>query len=113
MTFDISGKVIRWPDGSDGTIRQESFDQDKTSTSGRHAYIARLRIDRADAPDITGGLRFTAKAHERMPGRNDEEKANAVALKIVSWVALHGLKDGFFFRVDVDEDNFGIELFEA
>jgi lipoate-protein ligase B len=46
-----------------------------------------------------------------MPGRNDEEKANAVGLKIVSWVAQHGLKDGFFFRVDADD--MGIELFEA
>jgi len=110
VTFDLSGRAIRWPDGSDGTIRQETFEQD-SSSSGRQAYIARIRIERADAPDISGGLRFTAKAHERMPGRNDEEKANAVALKIVSWVAQHGLKDGFFFRVDADD--VGIEQSEA
>ena len=110
MTFDMSGRAIRWPDGSDGTIRQEAFDRDPSSGT-RHAYVVRLRIERADGADITGGLRFTAKSHEQMPGRNDEEKANAVALKIVSWVAQHGLKDGFFFRVDADAA--GIELFEA
>jgi hypothetical protein len=110
MTFDISGRVIRWPNGSDGTIHQEAFDSD-SGTGGRRAYVVRLRIERTDGPDITGGLRFTATAHERMPGRNDEEKANAVALKIVSWVAEHGLSDGFFFRVDAVD--FGIELFEA
>ena len=28
MTFDISGRSVRWPDGSDGTIQQESFDRE-------------------------------------------------------------------------------------
>jgi hypothetical protein len=46
-----------------------------------------------------------------MPGRNDVEKAEAVALKIHSWVALHGLTDGFFFRVEADD--MGIEVLEA
>jgi hypothetical protein len=110
MTFDISGRVVRWPDGSDGTIRQDAFDRDPSS-GRRPAYVVRLRVERAGGPAITGGLRFTGEAHERIPGRNDEEKANAVALKIVSWVAQHGLVDGFFFRVDAG--NLGIELFEA
>jgi hypothetical protein len=110
MTFDISGRVVRWPDGSDGIIQQEDFTQDQTAAS-RHACVARLRIKREAKPDITGGLRFTGKAHNRMPGRNDEEKANAVALKLVSWVALHGLEDGFFFRVEADD--LGIEVVEA
>ena len=110
MTFDISGRVIRWPDGSDGTIHQEAFESD-SGTGGRRAYVVRLRIERVGATDMTGGLRFTAATHDRIPGRNDEEKANAVALKIVSWVAQHGLKDGFFFRLDAVD--WGVELFEA
>jgi hypothetical protein len=109
MTFDISGRSVRWPDGSDGTIQQESFDRE--GSGSRHAYVVRFRVERAAAPHITGGLRFTAAAHERMPGRNDEEKAEALALKIVSWVAQHGLTDGFFFRVDANDT--GIEVSEA
>ena len=49
MTFDMSGRILRWPDGSDGTIHQESFDRDPTSGS-RHAYVARFRVDRAGSP---------------------------------------------------------------
>jgi len=112
MTFDISGRVLRWPDGSDGTIMQESFDRDSSSGTGsRLAYVARFRVDRAGGHPISGALRFTAAAHGRMPGRNDEEKAEAVALKIVTWVALNGLSDGFFFRVEADD--MGIEVSEA
>ena len=110
MTFDISGRGVRWPDGSDGVIQQENFTPDQ-GTASRRAYVARLRIKRDAKPDITGGLRFTGAAHTRMPGRNDEEKANAVALKLVSWIALHGLEDGFFFRVEADD--LGIEIVEA
>jgi hypothetical protein len=110
MTFDISGRAVRWPDGSDGTIQQEDFTQDQSAAS-RRAYVARLRIKRESKSDITGGLRFTGDAHGRMPGRNDTEKANAVALKLVSWIALNGLEDGFFFRVDAGD--LGIELVEA
>jgi hypothetical protein len=111
MTFDISGRILRWPDGSDGTIRQESFERDPTSGS-RHAYVARFRVDHAGALPISGGLRFTAAAYDRMPGRNDAEKAHAVALKLVGWVAQNGLTDGFFFRVDADENGV-IEVSEA
>ncbi len=110
MTFDISGCMLRWPDGSDGTIRQESLEREKTSSS-RQAFVVRLRVDRAGTNPMTGALRFTAAAHERMPGRNDQEKAEAVALKIHSWVAQHGLTDGFFFRVEADD--MGIEVLEA
>jgi hypothetical protein len=110
MTFDISGRVVRWPDGSNGTIEQEDFAQNQSAAS-RHAFVVRLRIRRDAKPDITGGLRFAGDAHNRMPGRNDAEKANAVALKLVSWVARHGLEDGFFFRVEADD--LGIEIVEA
>ena len=110
MTFDISGRAVRWPDGSDGTIQQEAFDRD-ASGGGRHAFVARLSVRRVGKPDLTGGLRFTAEAHDRMPGRDDAEKANAVALKVVSWVAQHGLTDGFFFRVDADDS--GVQVYEA
>jgi hypothetical protein len=110
MTFDITGRVLRWPDGSDGTIHQEAFDLDG-SGGGRHAFVARLSVRRDGKPDLTGGLRFTAEAHDRMPGRDDAEKANAVALKVVGWVAQHGLTDGFFFRVDADDS--GVQIFEA
>ena len=109
MTFDLTGRVVRWPNGAYGTIRQSSFDRDPGTS--RQAYVARLRVERPGEQDIAGALRFTADAHRRMPGRNDEDKANAVALKIVSWVALHGLTDGFFFRVDAGDS--GIEIFEA
>src|SRR5687767_5967460 len=111
MTFDISGRGVRWPDGSDGIIQQEDFTLDQSAAS-RQAYVVRLRIKRESKPDITGGLRFTAAAYDRMPGRNDAEKANAVALKLVSWIALHGLEDGFFFRVEVDDLGM-IEIVEA
>jgi hypothetical protein len=111
MTFDMSGRVVRWPDGSDGTILQESFDRDG-SGAGRHAFVARLRVRREGKPDLTGGLRFTADAHDRLPGRDDAEKAHAVALKVVTWVAQHGLTDGFFFRVEADEFG-GVQIFEA
>jgi hypothetical protein len=110
MTFDISGRVVRWPDGSDGIVQQEDFTLDQ-SAGNRQAYVVRLRIKREAKPDITGGLRFTAAAHNQMPGRNDEEKANAVALKLVSWIALHGLQDGFFFRIEANDS--GIEVVEA
>ena len=110
MTFDISGRVVRWPDGSDGIIQQEDFTQDQSAAS-RHAYVARLRIKREAKPDITGALRFTGEAHSRMPGRNDAEKANAVALKLVSWTAQYGLRDGFFFRLEADDR--GITVAEA
>jgi hypothetical protein len=110
MTFDMTGRVLRWPDGSDGTIQQEDFDRDQ-SGGGRHAFVARLTVTRGTKPDLKGGLRFTAEAHNRMPGRDDVEKANAVALKLVSWVSQHGLKDGFFFRVDADD--LGVHIFEA
>ncbi len=113
MTFDITGRVLRWPDGSDGTITQESFNRDPSSGTGsRQAFVARFRVDRADGHPISGGLRFTAAAHGRMPGRNDDEKADAVALKIVSWVAQHGLTDGFFFRVEADDMGM-LEVLEA
>ena len=111
MTFDISGRALRWPDGTDGTIQQESFDRER-STGTRQAYVVRLRVDRAGGQPISGGLRFTAAAHDRMPGRNDVEKAEAVALKIVSWVAQHGLTDGFFFRVEADDMGI-LEVVEA
>ena len=102
MTFDISGRTLRWPDGSDGIIHQEGCERDGSS-GRRQAFVVRLRVSRASNADLNGGLRFTADAHERMPGRDDAEKSNAVALKLVSWVAQHGLTDGFFFRVDADE----------
>jgi hypothetical protein len=111
MTFDISGRALRWPDGTDGTIHQESFDRER-STGSRQAFVVRLRVDRHGGNPITGGLRFTAAAHERMPGRNDLEKADAVALKLVSWVAQNGLTDGFFFRVEADEMGI-LEVLEA
>jgi hypothetical protein len=110
MNFDITGRTLRWPDGSDGVIHQESFDRE-TSTGSRQAYVVRLRVDRAGSNPITGALRFTAAAHAHMPGRNDAEKAEAVALKIHSWVAQHGLTDGFFFRVEADDS--GVEVLEA
>ena len=110
MTFEISGRLLRWPDGSDGTIHQGSCDGDG-SVGGRHGFVVRLSVKREGKPDLTGGLRFTAEAHDRMPGRNDAEKANAVALKLVSWVAQHGLTDGFFFRVEADDS--GVQVFEA
>jgi len=110
MAFDISGRIVRWPDGSNGTIQQENFSHDQ-SGGGRPAFIARLRVKRETKADITGGLRFTAEAYERMPGRNDAEKAAAVALKLLSWTAQHGLNDGFFFRLDAGD--FGIEVYEA
>ena len=110
MTFDISGCMLRWPDGSDGTVHQESIEREKTSSS-RQAYVVRLRVDRSGTNPISGALRFTTAAHDRMPGRNDVEKAEAVALKIHSWVAQHGLTDGFFFRVEADD--MGIEVLEA
>jgi hypothetical protein len=102
MTFDISGRTLRWPDGSDGTIHQEACESDGR-TGRRQSFVIRLRVSRPAGGDLNGGLRFTAEAHERMPGRDDAEKANAVALKLVSWVAQNGLTDGFFFRVDADE----------
>ena len=108
MTFEMSGTVVRWPDGSEGTVHQEAFDW---STDRRQAYLVRLKVVRQGQPDITGALRFTLEAHERMPGRDDAEKANAVARKLVSRVAEKGLTDGFFFRVDADD--FGVEVFEA
>ena len=111
MTFDISGRAVRWPDGSDGVIQQEDFTLDQKSSGSRQAYVVRLRIKREAKPDITGGLRFTGASHNQMPGRNDEEKAYAVALKLVSWIALHGLEDGFFFRIEADDH--GIEVVEA
>ena len=110
MTFDISGRVVRWPDGLTGTIYQEDFAQDQSAAS-RRAYVVRLRIKRDGKPDITGGLRFTADAHGRMPGRNDAEKAEAVGLKLVSWIAQKGLEDGFFFRIEAGD--VGIEVVEA
>jgi hypothetical protein len=110
MNFNITGRTLRWPDGSDGIIHQESFDREK-STGSRQAYVVRLRVDRPSGQPITGALRFTAAAHDHMPGRNDAEKAEAVALKIHSWVAQHGLTDGFFFRVEADDS--GIEVLEA
>ena len=110
MTFDLSGRTVRWPDGSDGTIQQEAFDQDG-SGGGRHAFVVRLRVTRASKPDLTGGLRFTAEGYDRMPGRDDAEKAHAVGLKLVTWVAQHGLTDGFFFRVDADDS--GVQVAEA
>lgn len=110
MTFEISGRVVRWPDGSDGTIHQDAFDRDG-SGGGRHAFVVRLSVKREGKPDLKGGLLFTAEAHARMPGRNDAEKADAVALKLVSWVAHYGLTDGFFFRVSADD--FGVEMSEA
>jgi hypothetical protein len=110
MDFDISGRVLRWPDGSDGTIQQEEFGPDH-SVERRDAYVARLRIKRGAKPDITGGLRFTSAAHGRMPGRDDAEKAHAVALKLRAWVAQHGLADGFFFRIEAGD--LGVEVFEA
>ncbi len=111
MTFDISGRMLRWPDGTDGTIHQESFSRD-TASGSRQAYVARFKVDRPGLTPISGGLRFTAAAYDRMPGRNDDERANAVALKIVGWVAQHGLTDGFFFRVEADENGV-IEVLEA
>jgi hypothetical protein len=110
MTFDLSGRVVRWPDGSEGTIEQEDFNRD-LSSGGRHAFVALLKVRRDGKSDITGGLRFTHEAHERMPGRDDVEKANAVGLKLFSWVAKNGLKDGFFFRVDAND--FGVQIVEA
>jgi hypothetical protein len=110
VIFDISGRVVRWPDGSDGTVHQEAFDLEG-SGSGRHAFVVRVRVTRADKPDLTGALRFTGDAHKSLPGRDDAEKAHAVGLKLVSWVAQHGLTDGFFFRVDADDS--GVHLFEA
>ena len=111
MTFDISGRMVRWPNGSDGIIHQEDFTEDQSAGSRHAAFVARLRIKREAKPDITGAIRFSGEAHNRMPGRNDAEKANAVALKLVSWIAQHGLEDGFFFRVEADD--LGIEVVEA
>jgi hypothetical protein len=110
MTFDISGTAVRWPDGTEGIITQESFDRDR-GRGGRHAYVVHLRVKRDGKPEISGALRFTFEAHERMPGRDNAEKANAVSRKLVSWVAENGLKDGFFFRVDADD--FGVQVLEA
>ena len=43
MTFDISGRSVRWPDGSDGTIQQEGFDRE--GSGSRHAYVVRFRVE--------------------------------------------------------------------
>jgi hypothetical protein len=46
------------------------------------------------------------------PPRTNMEKADAVALKLVSWVAQNGLSDGFFFRVEADDMGM-LEVLEA
>jgi len=108
--FDINGATIRWPDGTEGTILQDDFTRD-SSRGGVHAYIATLRVKRQGLPDLQGALRFTEEAYQRLPGRDDAERAGAVATRLTGLVAEQGLTDGFFLKVDADD--FGVQIFDT
>jgi hypothetical protein len=110
MTFSLEGVVVRWPDGSEGVIRQTGLSLDR-SRGDRAARIADLTIERRGQPPLVGHLRFTAEAHERFPGADDAEKAGAVARRLIGLVAAHGLQDGFFLRVDADDS--GVQIVDA
>jgi hypothetical protein len=109
VAFTLDGTIVRWP-GSTGVVRQEGLRQD-VSVGGRNATIVELRIERKGEADLRGSLRFTSDTFQRLPGKDDGEKAAAVARRLVGWVHAHGLIDGFFFRVDADDD--GVQILEA
>jgi hypothetical protein len=107
MPFSIDGTILRFPSGDTGTIRQDQLTRD-TSDGGRHAVIADLRIERKGRPDVQGRLRFTSEAFLRLPGNDDPEKSAAVGRRLIGWVAANGLHDGFFLRIDADDD--GVQI---
>jgi hypothetical protein len=109
MAFTLDGTVVRLK-GVVGTIRQEQLERD-TSGGGRDALIADLRIERHGQPEVRGKLRFTSEAYERMPGKDDAEKASAVARRLIGWVSENGLFDGFFLRIDANND--GVQIVDA
>jgi hypothetical protein len=109
MAFTLDGTIVRWPGGT-GVVRQDGLRQD-AGVGGRTATIVELRVERKGEPDLRGSLRFTSDTFQRLPGKDDSEKAAAVARRLVGWVHAHGLIDGFFFRVDASDD--GVQIFEA
>jgi hypothetical protein len=107
MPFSIDGTILRFPGGKAGVIRQDQLARD-TSDGGRDAMIADLRVEREGQPDLQGRLRFTFEAFLRLPGKNDAEKSSAVARRLIGWASESGLADGFFLRVDADDD--GVQI---
>ena len=53
-------------------------------------------------------LRVTGETHDRLPGDDDAVKSTAIGVKLATSIKQNGLEDGFFFRVDVDDQ--GIQL---
>jgi hypothetical protein len=98
------GLNVRWPNGTAGTISQEAIRKE----TGRDAFIVSLLAKRDGHPNIRGDLRYTAEAHARFPGDDDAVKSTAIGVKLATSIERNGLEDGFFFRVDVDDQ--GIQL---
>jgi hypothetical protein len=110
MSFSIDGTILRLPNSGTGRIRQDGLARDMTP-GGRDAMIADLRIEREGLPELRGRLRFASEAYVRFPGKDDVEKSSAVARRLIGWVAENGLIDGFFLRIDADDN--GVQIADA
>jgi hypothetical protein len=108
--FNLNGTIVRWPDGTGGTILQDDFTRD-WSRGGVHAYIASLSVKRQGLPDLKGALRFTEEAYHRLPGTTDAERTSAVARRLTGLIATQGLTDGFFLKVDADDS--GVQIVDT
>jgi hypothetical protein len=93
-----------WPNGTVGTISQEGIRKE----TGRDAFVVSLLAKREGHPNVRGDLRFTAEAHDRLPGADDVLKSTAIGAKLATSIKRDGLADGFFFRVDADDQ--GVQL---
>lgn len=99
MPFSIDRTAVRLGDGAEATIRQDDFRRE----DNRHAFNAFLRIEQPGKQDVLGKLRFTAEAHDRLPGRNDEEKSAAVAQKLAERIGSFRLEQNFQLIGDADD----------
>ena len=109
MALDLNGTIVRWPNGTQGTVRQEEYALDSRG-GDRYEFVAKLKIERENHAPVTGQLHFTDEAWLRLPGRDDAEKSQAIGTVLKNRSTRTGLQDGFFFRVDADDD--GVQLLE-
>ena len=76
--------------------------------TGRHVWIATLRIERDGQLLATGTLRFHAPLKEDLPGANDEEKSNVLRDALRKHLTVWRLKNEFDLIAVADDSGIHI-----
>lgn len=98
----LLGVNLTWPNGTQGTLIQDDM-RDDVGPDGvrRDAFLIAVRVARDGAGELHGRFRITYEAIHRLDGTDDAERSRDIGASFATFVATHGLNDGFAFSVVV------------